>query len=76
MHSPQPSKPSSAPTTHDNEGLLTDYFIVAQRTFWDDDGDQCEAVYLAVRDGSMGLSQQLGLLEFASTRIRKAIAED
>jgi hypothetical protein len=59
----------------DNEGVLTDYLVIAQRTFWDEDGDQCQAVYLSVRDGNMGLSQQLGLITFADTLVRKNVTD-
>ncbi|MBX4168058.1 hypothetical protein K3M35_05175 [Rhodococcus sp. DMU2021] len=60
----------------DNEGVLTDYLVIAGRTFWDDDGDQVEAVYLTVRDDSVSLSKQLGLVEFASLIVRRHITDD
>ena len=59
----------------DNEGVLTDYILIAQRTFWDDDGDRCESTYLTVRDGNLGLSRQLGLLAFANTLVRKHVTD-
>ena len=60
----------------DNEGVLTDYIVIAQRTYWDDDGDRCQAVYLTARDDNIGLSQQLGLAEFASIIIRRHITDE
>jgi len=59
----------------DNEGVLTDYILIAQRTFWDNDRDRREATYLAVRDGNLGLSHKLGLLAFADTLVRKHVTD-
>lgn len=60
----------------DNEGVLTEYVIVSERTYWDSDGDRLTATYISVRDNGTSLSQQLGLLEFAAFRIRASALED
>ena len=60
----------------DNEGVLTEYVIVSERTYWDGDGDRLTATYISVRDNGTSLSQQLGLLEFAASRIRASALED
>ncbi|WP_327139315.1 hypothetical protein [Nocardia sp. NBC_01327] len=60
----------------DIEGVLTKYVVVAQRQWWDDDGDQMTAHLTTPRDEGLPLSDALGLLEFAATRIRRDISED
>ncbi|WP_405137534.1 hypothetical protein [Nocardia sp. NBC_01388] len=60
----------------DIEGVLTKYVVVAQRQWWDDDGEQITAHLMSPREGSLPLSDVLGLIEFAATRIRRDISED
>lgn len=60
----------------DNEGVLTEYVIVSERTYWDGDGDRVTATYLSVRDNGVIISHQLGLLHFAAAKVQASIAED
>ena len=58
------------------EGVLTKYIVLAQRQWWDEDGDAMTANYMSPRDNGIPLSDQLGLTEYASTRIRRQIGSD
>lgn len=59
----------------DTEGVLTGYVLVAKRHFWDSDGDSLTAVHISTGSDT-AISDQLGMLEYASTLCRKHIAED
>lgn len=62
---------------HDEvEGVLTKYLVIAQRQFWDEDGRSRSTVYSSPQDDGLPLSDQLGLTEFASARLRALIMED
>ncbi|MBW0275011.1 hypothetical protein ATM97_27810 [Nocardia sp. MH4] len=58
----------------DTEGVLTGYVLVAKRHFWDSDGDSLTAVHMTTGSDT-AISDQLGMLEYASTLCRKRIAE-
>ncbi|WP_328439134.1 hypothetical protein [Nocardia puris] len=58
------------------EGVLTTYVVVAKRQWWDEQGGRYVAYYRNLRDDDVPLDEQLGLLEYAATRVRKLIAAD
>ena len=58
------------------EGVLTKYMVLAQRQWWDEDGDAVTANCMSPRDNSVPLSDQLGLVEYAGARLRAMIMED
>ncbi len=60
----------------DIEGVLTKYVVLAQRQWWDDDGDSITASYSSPRDLGVPVSDLLGMVEYASTRFRAEIARD
>lgn len=55
------------------EGILIKFVVVSQRQWWDEEGESWTMVYINAKDGEVPMSDQLGLCEFASTRIRHAI---
>lgn len=61
---------------HEVEGVLTKYLVIAQRQFWDDDGQSMSTVYSSPLNDGLPLSDQLGLVEFAGARLRKMVTED
>lgn len=58
------------------QGVLTKYVVLAQRQYWDDNGDSCTMSYSSPREDVVPLSNLLGMVEYASTMYRKAIASD
>lgn len=60
----------------DVEGVLTKYVVLAQRQWWDEDGDSVTASYSSPREDTVPISDLLGMVEYASTCYRKTIAED
>jgi hypothetical protein len=55
--------------------ILTEYVVLTAQTRYDD-GEASTAVGALYRDGDVPLHRALGLVEYASTRMRKTIAED
>lgn len=60
---------------HDVEGVLTTYIVMAKRKWWDEDGDPFVGYYRLTKDDDVPLDEQLGLIGYADTRVRKMIAE-
>jgi hypothetical protein len=57
-------------------GVLTSYVVLAKRKWWDEDGDGVTASYSIPKDNDVPIDELLGMVEYASTRYRKSIAED
>lgn len=57
-------------------GILLEYVVLARRRSFDDDGEALTANALMPRDGDVPIDLMLGITEYASTRLRKRIAED
>lgn len=57
-------------------GLLCEYVVLARRRSFDDDGQTLTAHASMPRDGDVPIDLLLGMTEYASTRLRKTIAED
>lgn len=58
-------------------GILMEYVVLARRrTFDEHDGEPLTAHASMPRDGEVPLDLLLGMTEYASTRLRKRIAED
>lgn len=64
---------------HDGDGVayvLTEYVVVASQITYDGDGDGLTAVATLYRDSDVPIHRALGLLDYARTRMRKAITDD
>ncbi|WP_454199576.1 hypothetical protein [Nocardia sp. Marseille-Q1738] len=59
----------------DVEGVLTTYVVLAQRTWWDEEGRRFAASYCTPKDCNVTLSEQLGMVEYASTVYRSEIID-
>lgn len=58
-------------------GILMEYVVLGRRrSFDEDDGEPLTANAIMPRDGDVPLELMLGMVEFASTRLRKTISED
>jgi hypothetical protein len=57
-------------------GILLEYVVLGRRRYFDEDGEALTAHALMPRDGDVPLDLMLGITEYASTRLRKRIAED
>lgn len=55
---------------------LTEYVVITSQHRWDDDGEGVTAVGALYRDDDVPYHRALGLLEYATARIRKAICDD
>lgn len=60
----------------DVEGVLTKYVVLAQRQWFDDDGDRVTTNWANPSDGCVPISDLLGLVEYAAARYRRAITDD
>ncbi|WP_072814290.1 hypothetical protein [Rhodococcus zopfii] len=60
----------------DDKGILTEYMVLARSRSFDDEGDALTAHAMMPRDGDVPIDLMLGMAEYASTRLRKRIAED
>ncbi len=56
--------------------VLSEYLVVTCQQRFDEDGDGITAVGTISRDGNVPAHRLLGLLDYATTRMRKAISED
>lgn len=56
--------------------VLSEYVVVTAQHRFDDSGDGVTAVGTLYRDGDVPLHRALGLVDYASTRLKKTIAED
>ncbi|HEX6682965.1 MAG TPA: hypothetical protein VF062_09235 [Candidatus Limnocylindrales bacterium] len=56
--------------------VLTEYVVLTAQTRYDEDGDAVTAVGIVYRDGDVPHHRALGLIDYAATRLRAAIAED
>ena len=55
--------------------VLTEYVVVTAQHRFDDDGEGLTAVGALFRDSDVPIHRALGLLEYASTRMRHRIAQ-
>lgn len=57
------------------KGVLSSYIVIAQRKFWNDDGDPLtQTYYIPCEDGaSVSASDGLGMVEYIGVRLRKQI---
>lgn len=58
------------------EGVLTTYVVIAKRKWWNEAGEPFTGYYRFARNNDVTLDEQLGLVGYADTRLRKLIAED
>ncbi|MEU4570847.1 hypothetical protein [Micromonospora sp. NPDC023956] len=56
--------------------VLSEYVVITAQHRFDDDGDSLTAIGCFSRDSDVPLHRMLGLVEYASTRLRKRAAED
>jgi hypothetical protein len=61
---------------YDVEGVLTKYVVLAQRSYWDDDGDNVTAHYRLTMNNEVPIADLLGMTEYASTRLRHEIVSE
>lgn len=59
----------------DDAWVLTEYVVITSQHRYDDDGDACTAVGVLMRDDDVPLHRALGLVEYASVRLRRRVAE-
>ncbi|MDV2477172.1 hypothetical protein F8M49_20850 [Rhodococcus zopfii] len=59
-----------------DKGILLEYVVLARSRSFDEVGDALTAHALMPRDGDVPIDLMLGMTEYASTRLRKRIAED
>lgn len=55
--------------------VLAEYVVVTSQHRFDDDGDPCTAVGVLMRDDDVPVHRALGLVEYASTRLRRRIGQ-
>ncbi|NBE80326.1 hypothetical protein [Micromonospora rubida] len=56
--------------------VLTEYVVVTAQHSFADDGDSLTAIGCLSRDSDVPLHRMLGLVEYASTRLRKRATDD
>lgn len=55
--------------------VISEYVVITAQHRFDDDGDGLTAVGVLYRDGDVPTHRALGLLDFASTRMRQTICD-
>ena len=53
--------------------MPTEYLCIYSMQTWDEEGDALTAVCMAVDGDSVPIHRQLGLVEYAATRLRRAV---
>lgn len=56
--------------------ILSEYIVVLCQQTFDDEGDGLTAIGTLYRDGDVPPHRALGLLDYASTRLKRAICDD
>lgn len=57
-------------------GYLTKYVLVSERRVIDDDGDVASTLYVNSLDGSVPLTDQMGLLAFGTEHLKLVLRAD